>query len=321
MVPVDLSPIIFVVLVLAWAVYLIPKALSHHDEVAGDRLEQGHTDKVRILTRARRVTANVTGASAPAASAPEPAASAPEAVVADQVVVETVETSMEVSSQDVPARRAATTAAAPALPTRASARRAARNRRRVLSVLLATLLLVGGLAVGGVVPVWLVAVPAVLVVGFLALARVSVRRTQAARDAAGATRPTGRPAGRPQTSAPRDRADSLPAPVVRDHESVVVVDDTENALEELTHDQPAERREEIESALSEAGSLWDPLPLTLPTYVNKARARRTVRTIELTGITSSGHDAADSAVAREAAEQVAADAAAESMATSRVVGG
>ena len=30
--------------------------------------------------------------------------------------------------------------------------------------------------------------------------------------------------------------------------------------------------------------------MTLPTYVNKARARRTVRTIELTGINSSGHD-------------------------------
>ena len=34
--------------------------------------------------------------------------------------------------------------------------------------------------------------------------------------------------------------------------------------------------------------------MTLPTYVNKARARRTVRTIELTGISSSGHDETDS---------------------------
>ena len=39
--------------------------------------------------------------------------------------------------------------------------------------------------------------------------------------------------------------------------------------------------------------------MTLPTYVNKARARRTVRTIELTGISSSGHDDADTALARE----------------------
>jgi len=48
---VDLSAIIFVVLALAWAVYLIPKALKHHDELASDRLVEGHSDKVRILSR------------------------------------------------------------------------------------------------------------------------------------------------------------------------------------------------------------------------------------------------------------------------------
>ena len=42
--------------------------------------------------------------------------------------------------------------------------------------------------------------------------------------------------------------------------------------------------------------------MTLPTYVNKARARRTVRTIELTGISSSGHDETDSSLARDLAE-------------------
>jgi hypothetical protein len=55
-----------------------------------------------------------------------------------------------------------------------------------------------------------------------------------------------------------------------------------------------------ESVLADDGSLWDPLPMTLPTYVSKARARRTVRTIELTGMQSSGHDDSDSALAREA---------------------
>ena len=44
------------------------------------------------------------------------------------------------------------------------------------------------------------------------------------------------------------------------------------------------------------GSLWDPLPLTLPTYVSKPRAARTVRTIDLTepGTWSSGRSEADS---------------------------
>ena len=58
--------------------------------------------------------------------------------------------------------------------------------------------------------------------------------------------------------------------------------------------------------LADDGSLWDPLPMTLPTYVNKARARRTVRTIELTGLTSSGHDESDSALARESRDAAAA---------------
>ena len=61
-------------------------------------------------------------------------------------------------------------------------------------------------------------------------------------------------------------------------------------------------RREVEAVLADDGSLWDPLPMTLPTYVNKARARRTVRTIELTGINSSGHDQADTALARDASE-------------------
>src|SRR5680860_1391902 len=47
---VDLSAVIFVVLALAWAVYLNPKALKHHDELASDRLVEGHSDKVRVLS-------------------------------------------------------------------------------------------------------------------------------------------------------------------------------------------------------------------------------------------------------------------------------
>ena len=82
-------------------------------------------------------------------------------------------------------------------------------------------------------------------------------------------------------------------------------------------------RQEIEAVLADDGSLWDPLPMTLPTYVNKARARRTVRTIELTGINSSGHDEADTALAREAAEtaEQSAQATADAEAEQRKVAG
>ena len=61
-------------------------------------------------------------------------------------------------------------------------------------------------------------------------------------------------------------------------------------------------------------TLWDPVPVTLPTYVTKpAAGRRTVRTIDLdsTGVWSSGRSESDSAIAREAeaADRAAKDAA------------
>jgi hypothetical protein len=48
--------------------------------------------------------------------------------------------------------------------------------------------------------------------------------------------------------------------------------------------------------------LWDPVPTTLPTYVSKPPARRSVRTIDLdsTGVWTSGRSESDSALAREA---------------------
>ena len=51
-----------------------------------------------------------------------------------------------------------------------------------------------------------------------------------------------------------------------------------------------------------AEGLWDPVPVTLPTYVSKPAARRSVRTIDLdsTGVWTSGRSEADSALAREA---------------------
>ena len=50
-------------------------------------------------------------------------------------------------------------------------------------------------------------------------------------------------------------------------------------------------------------TLWDPVPVTLPTYVTKpAATRRTVRTIDLddSGVWTSGRTDADAAIARDA---------------------
>ena len=139
-------------------------------------------------------------------------------------------------------------------------------------------------------PIWAPGVPGALVVAWLVIARLSVRKQQRRRSrrVAGLER---RRAGS-TASATRGRgarADAEPS-------------NADEFLDQLADEDTAGlAREEIEAALADDGSLWDPLPMTLPTYVNKARARRTVRTIELTGISSSGHDETDSTLAREAA--------------------
>ena len=269
---VDLSAVIFVVLAIAWAGYLIPKALKHHDEVAGSTLDEGHADRARVLARRR-------GAAEDAPSAPVPAQ---------------VEAGAEVGVAPTPEESAGSPVQRPALPTRAAARQAARRRRRVLYVLLFAVAVVAGLAFFGIAPTWSVAVPAGLTVVFLFVARLSVRAQQRAR----AARPAARDAAFAEAVAAGVPADQVEDPV---------------------QDAAGILQQELDAALADDGSLWDPLPMNLPTYVGKARARRTVRTIELTGISSSGHDPVDTALVRQAdgarkaaeAEQAALEATVE----------
>ncbi len=264
----DLSAVIFVALALAWAVYLIPKALKHHDEMASDRLIEGHSDKVRILSRH--------GKSARAQVAAEP---------------------VEELDESTPKPKAAPVPRPPV--RRPAGRSAAQRRRRVLSVLLLALAVVVGLAWFVVVPWWSAALPGGMVVLFLVVARLSVRKAKAGRRIAASRR----------SVASEEVAE--PVAVVQPVETATS-HAPENLVERLTEqDMTGARRQEIEAVLADDGSLWDPLPMTLPTYVNKARARRTVRTIELTGINSSGHDPADTALAREAQESAADSEAAQ----------
>ena len=55
----------------------------------------------------------------------------------------------------------------------------------------------------------------------------------------------------------------------------------------------------------DGGSLWDPLPVTLPTYVTKPKAKRTVRTIDLgePGTWTSGRTAEDTQIVAQAAAE------------------
>jgi hypothetical protein len=281
---VDLSAIIFVVLALAWAAYLIPKALKHHDELASDRLVEGHSDRVRILSRHGR---------------------AAKAVVVPDAPIETpAQTPVEVARPSaVPAPVA----------TRAVARKAARRRRRVLSVLVLALAVVTGLAGFAIVPWWSTAAPGAMVLLFLVVARLSVRTMQRRRRTA--------PARVVVERAVTETVDArLPGSEAPAGATVDTADETSGLIDRLSDEGTAgASRQEIEAALADDGSLWDPLPVTLPTYVNKARARRTVRTIELTGINSSGHDQADSSLARDAAEKT--EAAKESGGGERKVAG
>ena len=47
----DLSALIFVALAVAWAVYLVPKALKHHDDVVRSRSVDRFSHTMRVLAR------------------------------------------------------------------------------------------------------------------------------------------------------------------------------------------------------------------------------------------------------------------------------
>lgn len=254
---VDLSGIIFAGLAVAWAVYLIPKALRHHDEMAKTRSVDRFSHTMRVL-----------GRHGESSSRPKPASQDAARPEAHQVSTPPVP---QASARQTIAPRARSAAPRRHPVTREAARRAAARRRRVLGLLLLLLVAVAGLAGAGVVPWWTVAVPAGLVVLFLVTARITVRREQR-------------------------RAAPL---------SVEAVDEADDGREDTVEVDREELAAAVAAPLADEGSLWDPLPLTLPTYVNKARARRTVRTIELTqtaGVTSSGHDVDDSALVAAAEE-------------------
>lgn len=194
---------------------------------------------------------------------------------------------------------AAASEARPATPagpryrvSRAAARAAARRRRRVLAVLLVALLATVGTSWFLVTPWWSTAIPGGLIVAFLVVARLTVRAQQARRFEEHLEEMSGPIEGLPLNAPSIAKATEADLqPELTTEETVTVSRD--------------ELAAQVAAPTTDAGGLWDPLPITLPTYVTKPRAARTVRTIELTGqgVTSSGHDAADSALARKAEEE------------------
>lgn len=253
----DLSGLIFVAIFVGWALYLIPKFMRDHEELATTRSLQEFSARLRVFAATRASSKlRLLGPDEP-----------------------TVEISMDEIAAALGGKgRLNTTRPAP-LPTLRAARRAAQRRRRVLTGLLLVTAVVSVLAAVSIVPVWAPALPGVLLVAFAVSARRSVRRLMALRHAHA-------------TYIPPVETDIAvePAPTITEPEDVaepVVVP--------------------VAAQASAADGLWDPVPMTLPTYVGKPSAQRTVMSIELNqGIVSSGHDAADSELAR-AAEALADD--------------
>lgn len=273
------------VLAVAWAVYLVPKALKHHDEVARTRSVDRFSTAMRVLARREPVdNRNARLVVTPARPT-------------DRVVV--------------PARPQPSVTA-----RRAAARAAARRRRHVLFVLLGVDLVVTALAAFAVVPWWSVAIPAGLTLLFLVLARAQVRRENDAQwtPSAVATRMH-------EAAEPASGEQSAPAPEQVAPRRAIRVEAPYGTPRYAEHDEDfSDSEDTVQIAMSElqtvavsvetvdGGSLWDPLPVTLPTYVNKARAARTVRTIDLSapGTWTSGRDEADTALVEQtvAAETV-----------------
>lgn len=182
--------------------------------------------------------------------------------------------------QDQPIQNPATTQAPMPTMVHASTRRAARRRRRTLLTLLALAAIVGGVAGFGYIPLFWAAAPAALIVAWLVTCRIQVR---------GELGITGK-------TKPKSVTEEY------DEEQTIIVshqfEDTEPHRKRVMEKVDLEANaldEQIVIAVPVGATtgevLWDPLPVTLPTYVTKPRAGRTVRTIEFgePGAWTSGH--------------------------------
>ncbi len=266
----DLSALIFVALAVAWAVYLIPKALKHHDEVVRGRSVEKFSHTMRVLARREPVSRS----NARLVVAPT------RAVLRPPVETKARMTQALPESVAVPPRSPQA--------ARAAARLAARRRRNVLAVILLAATAVTVLAAASVVGWAWTAVPAVVLIAWLVACRVSVQAERRVRPAS--------EVGVPVAPVPTEvEVDDVTGEIASVRVEVV----TSAAAE-----APAVLTGEIPIITESLAGGWDMVPTTLPTYVTKSSApqRRTVATIDLdsTGVWSSGHNDEDSALARSA---------------------
>lgn len=288
------------VLAVAWAVYLIPKALKHHDEVARTRSIDRFSTAMRVLARREPVNRRD---SRLVVTPPRPAGAQKMLVPTPVVRAQSAGPSASAAARHAAARRAA-------------ARAAARRRRRILSFLLVADVVVAVLAALAVVPWLSFAAPVVLTVAYLVLCRTQVRRANDAswtRDLPGAGESEVAPRRAIRVDAAYGASLTVEDDEISPDEDTVALSAAAVAaavragsLSEA--DAAALRAEQVQTVAvtvptEDGGSLWDPLPVTLPTYVGKQKAARTVRTINLgePGAWTSGRSETDSRLVEEAA--------------------
>lgn len=277
-----------------WAAYFVPLVLRRYDEAAKNS-SLDNDGPTRRVVQPRRVSV-AAEERAVVRPAPQPAPT--------------------VTSPRVDRTSPAVDAQRPRV-SREAARIAARRRRNVLLTLVAVLVALSGLAIAALVPVWTPAIGVGLIVGWLVLCRVMVRQERglaSRRSGRGASvlRATGRRvAGAPAAlvrglgwASGSVRTAAAPGGSAADEEMTVVVSDQvedhdPNRRNVMEMDVPlaADALDEqlqiaVPSVSATTGEpVWDPLPITVPTYVSKPRAGRTVRTIEFgqPGAWTSGH--------------------------------
>ncbi|MFT4298717.1 MAG: hypothetical protein QM597_03655 [Aeromicrobium sp.] len=256
------SGVIVAVVVILWVAYVVPLALRRYDEAVSTSDSQGTESALGSLTSLRRVITRA----------------------GRRTGTEAVELSAPVGEGAVPQARL----------ERPSARLAARRRRRVLIALLTALVVLAVFgAVGTLSPLW-TAVPAALILAWLVTCRIQVRRELGLGRRAIHVPPAATVANPvPDTAASAEAAaEAAAGGTAADEVDTLVVSDQ---FEDVEPDHPrvmepaplaGEALDEklaiaVPSPSTTGEALWDPLPVTQPTYIRQPRVGRTVRTVSL----------------------------------------
>ncbi|HEY8455767.1 MAG TPA: hypothetical protein VIL34_09245 [Actinopolymorphaceae bacterium] len=235
--------LIYAAIVAAWAAYLVPAWLRRHGEVFDDQPEVPDNSSDHLV----RVLPRRTKPGSPRAATAGPSL-----------------------GRDP----------APRMPTAPAVIR----RRRVLACLIALSTVVGVLGALDLVPWWALAVPVSVVALFLTIsAAVAQRHRTDARRRVSRAAASSRPAAPHRSSTRRSSVPPQPArssagpPAARVGAERVTPPAAAGAgstPHPAATPRPRRRR-------PEDSGLWDPIEVPLPTYLTKAKASRTVRTVDL----------------------------------------